>query len=837
MKNVIKFYLICSILFINILVANSHQDYKKKSDELSSYLNSLIQKKKESNLFITLSLSQNPNIKKALKLNDPNLIDLKEIETKMRKSTKFKHIWFQIIAKDGKSFKRSWTSKKGDNLKNARPEVQSMIQNQRIIESISTGKFDMTFKSMIPIFDENTNFIGIFETITHFNSISQELRQEGIESVILVDKSYKKQLTKAMSKTFIDNYYVANLDVSKQLLKDLSKNDITKYLKIFSSKDYILDYEHNTMTTYMLLKDSNDKPMGHFLLFYPIDEIQTINENKVKINLTTIEKEYIKNNKIISFTGDPNWLPFEAFNESGQYVGIVSDHLKYIENLLDIEFNKIVSTSWTNALDIAIREDVDVISGDASDKILHKKFKPIDSYIKNPIMIIMNSKYGYVENINDIRHKRIAIIKDYGYTSDIFKNYPDIDFIEVENIQDGLLGVETKKYDAMLSSLALASYTITQLGLEDIAIVGKTNIMMNVTLFVNKNKPILHSIINKTIKSMSKVEHQKILLKWKHANTITKIDYSLIWKILVVVFIIFIVIIRRHNELKNYNKELYKQIKDKEKAEEKLEKLNNTLEQKVEETVKALESEQLEHEKNIVENTKFSTIGKMAAGITHEINTPLTYIKGAVEMSRQDLNDMPSNQYKQILLDDNSIIMNGIKRIGIIVESMREVSQVTPVQRENKNIYSSIITVLRMIHNRSKQISPIYVNNELFILENSNKEKYEFLSSIHRQRCEQVWTIILNNALDELIKIGNYEHRRIDINISKKEDKVQIEFLDNASGIPEDIIDNIFEPFVSTKESSGIGIGLNVAKKIIDEHNAIIEASNTTNGACFKIII
>jgi len=56
-------------------------------------------------------------------------------------------------------------------------------------------------------------------------------------------------------------------------------------------------------------------------------------------------------------------------------------------------------------------------------------------------------------------------------------------------------------------------------------------------------------------------------------------------------------------------------------------------------------------------------------------------------------------------------------------------------------------------------------------------------------------------------------------------------------GVSEQIISKIFEPFVSTKQSSGIGIGLNVAKKIIDEHNNSIMVKNTKDGACFSVVL
>ena len=246
---------------------------------------------------------------------------------------------------------------------------------------------------------------------------------------------------------------------------------------------------------------------------------------------------------------------------------------------------------------------------------------------------------------------------------------------------------------------------------------------------------------------------------------------------------------------------------------------------------------QKKYAREIIQNTKFTVIGQMSAGITHEINTPLSYIKGLTEMSRYDLEDMPNNDFKSQLLDDNEKIMDGIKRMSIIIESMREMSQTSKGDVSQHNIYGTLIVVLRMLYNRSKQVSKIYVNGEHFILENSNKNRYKFMANIQKQRIEQVWTIVLNNALDELMKVDIYENRRLDINIKKTERYIVVSIEDNAGGIPEKIIDNIFEPFVSTKESSGIGIGLNVAKKIIDEHNSTITASNTKYGASFTIKI
>lgn len=109
-----------------------------------------------------------------------------------------------------------------------------------------------------------------------------------------------------------------------------------------------------------------------------------------ELNLTKEEKQWVKDNPIVKFTGDPNWLPYEAFQKDGTYVGIVSEHLKLIEKLSALKFETIPVSSWTESLNIATEGIVSVISGDAADVVLNKRFKPIDTYSKNPVIIIMD---------------------------------------------------------------------------------------------------------------------------------------------------------------------------------------------------------------------------------------------------------------------------------------------------------------------------------------------------------------------------------------------------------------------------------------------------------------
>ena len=142
-----------------------------------------------------------------------------------------------------------------------------------------------------------------------------------------------------------------------------------------------------------------------------------------------------------------------------------------------------------------------------------------------------------------------------------------------------------------------------------------------------------------------------------------------------------------------------------------------------------------------------------------------------------------------------------------------------------------------------KKIEELYKNmnnqveqyNAIFEMDSINKNEYIYLCKVQKQRMEQVWIIVINNALDELIKIDNYEDRILNINIFEDNNEIIIKFKDTAGGINKEIISDIFEPFISSKLHSGMGVGLNIAKKIVDEQDGKIRAYNEDSGAVFEI--
>lgn len=246
-----------------------------------------------------------------------------------------------------------------------------------------------------------------------------------------------------------------------------------------------------------------------------------------RLQLTDGEEAWLQSNPEVIFTGDPNWLPYEAFDTRGRYIGIVSEHLDLISTLTGIRFRIEPSETWTESTEKARKGLVDVLSEtDDSDLRSHLTFT--ESYLSNPIVIAMKSDQNFVDGLDKISDRRIALIRDYGYAPKIRRKYAAIDFSTVDDIQDGLVAVSTGEIDALLCTLALCSYTISELGLNNVRIVGKTEFDTKLAFGVRKDLPELVSILNKSIRLISPGQQQVILNEWIKQKFVPRTDYTLL---------------------------------------------------------------------------------------------------------------------------------------------------------------------------------------------------------------------------------------------------------------------------------------------------------------------
>jgi two-component system sensor histidine kinase EvgS len=281
-------------------------------------------------------------------------------------------------------------------------------------------------------------------------------------------------------------------------------------------------------------------------------EYASVNQTNERIQLNPEELQWLYLHPEIRFTGDPSLLPYEAIDKQGRYIGIVSEYLHLIEQKLNIKFDIVHSTTWNEAVNKAKQGQVDVLS-ETVDSDLKSSLLFTQAYLTSPVVIVMRDDEGYVENINQIKNRRLAVIANHGNNSEIFQSYTDIHFFQVENMQRAFTALSAGQIDALLCTLSQASYQISNQNLNNIRIVGKTEFTTQLGLGVRKEYAPLVAILDKALNSISPGEKQKINDLWGKVNVIDKVDYLVIARIvagfLIVLLLVFLWIRRLTNEI------------------------------------------------------------------------------------------------------------------------------------------------------------------------------------------------------------------------------------------------------------------------------------------------
>ncbi len=277
--------------------------------------------------------------------------------------------------------------------------------------------------------------------------------------------------------------------------------------------------------------------------------------------------------------------------------------------------------------------------------------------------------------------------------------------------------------------------------------------------------------------------------------------------------------------------ETYKTLEEKEKISKRLKNINKYLGKKLKNNIKILNTQ---HE-IIEKHDKLSIMNKLNASLSHEIKTPLTYVKINAELLKSQTNELKkaisensSNKISKIMENFYRIsedILIGIDKIANIGETISDFLRESS-SAETIDLYKQIDESIKLVNigNTDKEaIETRYEGDKLLI---------KFPSS----KLIQIMLNLLVNAVDAVKEIPN---KRIQIRAGREdENHFYIEIEDNGYGIEKDNIKNIFLPFYSTKKKNGTGLGLFVIKQIIENNKGnILIDSKKDKGTKFKIIL
>lgn len=226
-------------------------------------------------------------------------------------------------------------------------------------------------------------------------------------------------------------------------------------------------------------------------------------------------------------------------------------------------------------------------------------------------------------------------------------------------------------------------------------------------------------------------------------------------------------------------------------------------------------------EAQLLRAEKLSTVGVLAAGIAHEIGTPLSVVRGRAEYILGKTEAESSNA------KGLRVIIEQIDRVSRIIQELLDFSRVDVARTDGVNLRETLETVRELLR---VELSTRQVSMQLDVPEGLP------LLAADRDRLVQVLVNLIVNARDAMETTAL--PRVVKVSARAEEGGVRMEVRDTGTGIPADALNRIFDPFFSTKKrGQGTGLGLAVVSQIVRNHGGRVDVwSEPGVGTRFEIV-
>lgn len=219
---------------------------------------------------------------------------------------------------------------------------------------------------------------------------------------------------------------------------------------------------------------------------------------------------------------------------------------------------------------------------------------------------------------------------------------------------------------------------------------------------------------------------------------------------------------------------------------------------------------------------RMASVGVMAAGVAHEVNNPLTFVIANLDHALETLSGPLEGRDLTEALEALREAKSGAERVSHIVRDLRSLANPQPEVRKSCDINQAVDTALTMTANETRHRAEVVRRRgELPLL---------------RAECPRIVQVFLNLLLNaaQSIEPGNAKENRIEVTTRRSGSWVEVEICDTGAGIDARDLRRLFDPFFSTRQSAGgLGLGLSICRKIIDEHGGNIRVTSVPGaGTC-----
>ena len=708
-----------------------------------------------------------------------------------------------------------------------------LLQIKRVL---FVKKEDKSIKSFEDLKNKTVAIVNELGSIKH---IRKEYTNIKVERTNNIKESVQKLLIGEVdallaSPIIIQKYLEENLVIDLKAIPQISFNPSKLYFFTSKNKTHLQSIIEKGLNSISIKEEKEifDKWFLKDLANLPII-------------FTKEEIKYLEKKKSINLCVDPDWMPYEKI-ENGKHIGIVADYMKNFEEKIGVPLNLVESKDWSQSLEYVENRNCDILSLLIQTKERQKYMNFTKPYIVFSLVLVTKRNINFISDLKDLEGKKIGIQKGFAYNETIKQNYPNFEIIDVEHLRSGLEKVERGELFGQVATYLSVAYAFQEEFYGSLQISGKFDEKLELSVGVRNDDPILLNIFEKVVNYISKETRQKIISKWVSVKSEKSIDHTLFWSI--IAFLSFILLLILYTYLAQY-----RYLRKLKKAKKEIEILNSTLEDKVQLRTQELE---LSNKKLKIKTTELKNLNNnLDVKIKKEIDNRKKQEQLLIQQSKLaemgEMISMIAHQWRQPLSALGTIIQNIHLRysLGKLDKEYLEKQRVLSNKLTGK--MSTTIDDFRNFFkpNKEKKAFSIkkIINQTIFLIDDSfqshsikiNNDILEDLTVFgFENELSQVLLNILTNSKDAFLE-KEIENPHILIKTKQIRTHIKIIISDNAGGIAKSIINKIFEPYFTTKDThNGTGLGLYMSKIIIEENmQGELKVKNIENGVEFSIYI
>lgn len=283
------------------------------------------------------------------------------------------------------------------------------------------------------------------------------------------------------------------------------------------------------------------------------------------LNLTLQEKTWLKLHPVITVGCDSAWAPAEFIDSDGNYAGMSIDYLQILSEMLNVKFEIVKEPSWQQLMLKAKNGEIDLFPNIASTQERQKFLLFTEPYITFPILIYTHKNSMLVPDVKELLGKKVAIVENYATHEWLTRDYPSLDLVLCETIEEGLSKVANGEAYAYMGNMMGTGYHIRNKGYVSIKVAGKSEYVFSGRMGVYKQLPVLYSIIQKALNNITTSQRDNIYTKWITVKYEQQFNYQLLGKIVGLILFITLFFIWSNIRLRKAVKKRTQELSESEK--------------------------------------------------------------------------------------------------------------------------------------------------------------------------------------------------------------------------------------------------------------------------------